>query len=240
MLPPATERIWQFLRKQPALRGFVLIGGSALAMHLQHRLSEDLDFAWPVRGLPRARLDDLLQLAGFAGFRFQRNDNLDSYFEFQIAGMDLHDYQQDFTVDEAVKVTFFTPDHAVKALLGHQPEAPLRIATVDEIFAMKSFVAASRSLSRDWFDLFHLMQTRGYGLREMLAVFERAEAPRNFDDALTRLCSGLTRQGDPGLVGLVENPPTIEQMRDFFRQRRNELEVELAAEKFRESPPPES
>jgi hypothetical protein len=29
------------------LAGFVLIGGSALALHIHHRISEDLDFAWP-------------------------------------------------------------------------------------------------------------------------------------------------------------------------------------------------
>lgn len=240
MLSPATERVWNFLRAQPALRGFVLIGGSALAMHLQHRLSEDLDFAWPALRLPRAPLDDLLRLAAAAGFHFERNDNLDAYFDFQNAGMDLHESQQDFVVDRTVKLTFVTPDREVAAWLGHQPEAPLRVATVEEIFAMKCFVAAARSTTRDWFDLHFLMRTRGYRLRDMLAVFERAKLPLHFDTALSRLCSGVPRQGDPGLAGLVADPPTVEEMRDFFRQQRDELEVELATERFRETPPPTS
>jgi predicted nucleotidyltransferase component of viral defense system len=28
------------------MRGFVLVGGTALTMHLGHRVSEDLDFMW--------------------------------------------------------------------------------------------------------------------------------------------------------------------------------------------------
>jgi len=46
LLPAETERVWNFLKGQSALTSFVLVGGSALAMRIQHRLSEDLDFAW--------------------------------------------------------------------------------------------------------------------------------------------------------------------------------------------------
>jgi hypothetical protein len=45
MLKPDTEAVWQFLRRQPGLTGFVLMGGSALALRLGHRQSEDLDRA---------------------------------------------------------------------------------------------------------------------------------------------------------------------------------------------------
>jgi hypothetical protein len=45
LLPTATEKVWDFLRTQPALAGFVLVGGSALALRIHHRRSEDLDMA---------------------------------------------------------------------------------------------------------------------------------------------------------------------------------------------------
>ena len=45
MLPPETEQVWHFLKQQPALAGFVLLGVSALALRIGHRLSEDLDLA---------------------------------------------------------------------------------------------------------------------------------------------------------------------------------------------------
>jgi hypothetical protein len=52
VLPPETDRIWTFLKEQPSLSGFVLIGGTALALQIAHRRSEDLDLAYPV--LPAA------------------------------------------------------------------------------------------------------------------------------------------------------------------------------------------
>ena len=59
MLPPVTERVWIFLKEQPAQAGFVLVGGSALALRIRHRVSEDLDLACLDPHLPRTRLEAL-------------------------------------------------------------------------------------------------------------------------------------------------------------------------------------
>ena len=73
MLPRDTEQVWNFLKDQPVLAGFVLVGGSALALRIGHRVSEDLDLAWTQARLPRNRLDALRRTAEAAGFRFQPN-----------------------------------------------------------------------------------------------------------------------------------------------------------------------
>ena len=80
MLRPETEKLWNYLRTSEALAGFVLIGGTALTLHIQHRLSEDLDFVFldgtnGVR-LPRTRLNALLIDAGAHGFDFARNNRM--------------------------------------------------------------------------------------------------------------------------------------------------------------------
>ena len=62
MLPPETARVWDFLKTQTALAGFILIGGSALALRLGHRRSEDLDLACPEPRLPLRRLEALLDV----------------------------------------------------------------------------------------------------------------------------------------------------------------------------------
>ena len=38
MLPRDTEQVWNFLKDQPALAGFVLVGGSALTLRIDHRV----------------------------------------------------------------------------------------------------------------------------------------------------------------------------------------------------------
>lgn len=46
VLIPETEALWHYLKGREALRGFVLLGGSGLALQIQHRLSKDLGFVW--------------------------------------------------------------------------------------------------------------------------------------------------------------------------------------------------
>jgi len=89
VLPPATEQVWSFLKDQPILGGFVLIGGSALALSIGHRLSEDLDFAWVEPRLPRVRLDALRRAAEAGGFDFERQEHEAAVVEFAEAGLDL-------------------------------------------------------------------------------------------------------------------------------------------------------
>ena len=43
-MPERTERLFEAIAKGDELKDFVLVGGTALAIHLKHRTSEDLDF----------------------------------------------------------------------------------------------------------------------------------------------------------------------------------------------------
>ena len=63
MLPRDTEQVWNLLKDQPVLAGFVLVGGSALTLRIDHRVSEDLDLAWTQARLPRNRLEALRRAA---------------------------------------------------------------------------------------------------------------------------------------------------------------------------------
>jgi hypothetical protein len=85
LLPTATEKVWDFLRTQPALAGFVLIGGSALALRIHHRRSEDLDLAFGDAHLPRARLEALQRVAAQTSVDFQRSDDEAALQEFALA-----------------------------------------------------------------------------------------------------------------------------------------------------------
>ncbi len=45
-LPERTRKIYQHLGTTSFISNFTLVGGTALAMQLKHRLSEDLDFVF--------------------------------------------------------------------------------------------------------------------------------------------------------------------------------------------------
>lgn len=230
MLRPDTERVWRFLEHQPALAGFVLVGDTALTLRINHRVSEDLDFTWTEHRLPVARLDALTALAAQHGLTFHRNDDPAASDEFEIAGMSLHDYQQDFLVNHAVKVSFFAADDPLGRQLRLQPanDAGPRVAELGELFGSKCLVAASRSKSRDWFDLHTLMTKHGFTVQDMHDVFVSTGVPHQFDLALQRLCSGTPAASDEGFEHLTDHAPSLDEMRGFFQARRDEFEQEAA------------
>jgi Nucleotidyl transferase AbiEii toxin, Type IV TA system len=231
VLPPQTNRVWEYLGRSSALAGFILIGGSALSLRIGHRLSEDLDFVFPARRLPRDRLTSLLWAALRDGFHFAPDDDEASLEEFACGGLELHDYQQDFLVDQVVRVSFFAADDGLTRVLGPSTDSTARLASVDEVFRAKCLVSAIRSKTRDWFDLYVLFRQRGYSVRDFADAFRTANAGTQIDVAWTRLCSGVPQRDDEGFQGLVEHPPSIEEMRDFFRRLRDEYEVTTAAER---------
>lgn len=236
MLRTDTLELWRFLEKQPALQGFVLVGGSALALRIQHRVSEDLDFAWTGLRLPRARLDALARLAAEQGFHLQRRDDPGALDEFEIAGMSLHDYQQDFLVNERVKLSFFAADEALARVLAGETDeaAAVRVATLEELFASKALVAAQRSKTRDWFDLYILMTRQGFTLEDLHEVFQKAGVETQFDTALQRLCSGLPARHDEGYEHLLQDAPSLETVTAYFRAERDAYEQRQAARAARD------
>jgi hypothetical protein len=229
VLIPETDALWSYLKGRGLLRGFVLLGGSALALRVRHRLSEDLDFVWTGLRLPRRRLEALLREAESDGFRFEAQDDLGAVEEFENADMDLHDYQQDFLVNGRIKVTFFTAGAALAKVLPDRPDEPCRIASLEELFAAKALVSAARSKSRDWFDLFILMRDHGFTFGDYAAAFEKAGYSLALETGLSRLCSGRPQANDEGFEELASPAPSIEELASFFRELRAAYEIETAA-----------
>ncbi|MBL9152273.1 MAG: nucleotidyl transferase AbiEii/AbiGii toxin family protein [Verrucomicrobiales bacterium] len=228
MLTPEAEVLWEFLKEQPALRGFVLVGGSALSLRIDHRLSEDLDFLYCDIHLPKARLARLVEMAAEAGFVFERNDDPAAWDEFEIAGMDLHLSQQDFLVNGKVKVTFFCASSSLAKVIATDPESACRIAEISELFDSKALVSASRSKTRDWYDLFILMRDQGYSIQDYIQAFSKAGVPHNADTGLDRLTTGMPRLNDEGYESLIDSAPTLNEMTDFFRRQRDAYEIARA------------
>ena len=228
MLRPDTQKLWDHLQSESALKGFVLVGGTALAMHLHHRLSEDLDFMYLGKKLPKGQIEVLKRRALDAGFEFMANDSPAGVEEFINAGLDFNDYQQDYIVNGTVKVTFVAPGpENAKQLEPVESPGP-RVASLAEIFRLKCILAADRSKTRDWFDLYLLLKKKHFKPIELMRAFERAGAPGKYDIAMMRLCSGKPGLNDEGYETLVKNPPTVEEMQRFFFEIRDRIEQDVA------------
>ncbi|PWU20219.1 MAG: hypothetical protein C5B50_04535 [Verrucomicrobia bacterium] len=239
MLPPETERVWNFLKAQHELGGFVLIGGSGLALRIGHRLSEDLDLAWPERRLPRARLEALRRIADASRFDFQLQEDQATTDEFADAGLDIHDFHQNYLVDGRVRVSFFAPEPPLVAVLRGAAEATVRVASLPELFKSKCLVSAQRSKTRDWVDLYLLLRDHGFTMRDYRAAFVKAGEVSQYETGLSRICSGVPQRDDEGYAHLLSNAPSVEEMKKFFVAKRDQLEVELAAEALQKKTKPQ-
>jgi len=243
-LPAATELVFRVLAAQPTLRDFVLIGGTAIALQMRHRLSEDLDF-W----LPRGRLSDrtikpALDAAERAGLpvRFTTPNHQVTNFRI-MTGERLEVYARDYSVG-GVKVQFFAPRDdepaydgfknlmagndvvCVSDSSGQVVDTSFRIMTLAGLFAMKSYTIQRRHRSRDVLDLWHFVKS-GRSVAEIIAAGVAAWSVASAERAIAVLRGDSAPDAnDEGFFSL--SSLTIEQVREDFRIWIDEYEMERA------------
>lgn len=225
MLRPDTQRLWEVLQSCPALRGFVLVGGTALTMHLGHRISEVLDFMWPASRLPEGRVAGLRRWLDQRHIPLAANDSAAAIDAFSESGLSLLDFLRNYTAGGTVKLTLAAPEREVRHFLGAATETALRVADAEDIFRLKCLACADRSKSRHWLDLYVMLQPGIAQPIEILRTFASAGVPAQFDIAMMRLCQASPNADDEGYETLLDHPPSLEQMRDHFTALRDQIGV---------------
>ena len=133
ILTPKTREVLKLLVKNSYLSNFVLVGGSALALHIKHRQSEDLDFFTYKKG----------------SFDIQKIKKL-----LNAKIVNISDEQVDLLAN-GVKVTFFD---AKWNFLQPKKVKNLNIATLEQIAIMKANVLFLRAKYRDYYDMYFLVK----------------------------------------------------------------------------------
>ena len=153
VLPHAQRRLWEDLSETP--RDFVLYGGTALALRLGHRTSEDFDFFSNRPFSP----DGLLKTIGF--MRDAKVRQLEENILTAIVER-----------DGPVKLSFFG---GLKLNRVHDPDVMpdngIKVASLLDIAATKLATIQQRAQARDYEDVLALTSA-GIGLSEMLAAAE--------------------------------------------------------------------
>jgi hypothetical protein len=187
-----TERIFEQVSMLDCIRDYTLMGGTALSLQLHHRLSEDLDFCrW--HKTKNEKLDVNWHVI---------KQELDSIGQTQVVLIDKT--QCDFIV-EGVRITFLD-DNKFK-----EPEQlqripflnNLKIADVETIGVMKMEVMSRRSVYRDYYDMYAILQSgvplsniiSGTGkytshnlrTRDMLSILLNAEEPMESMDSIVKM-----------------------------------------------------
>lgn len=136
LLPKTQKLLLKMIEKCDFLDKYVLVGGSALAMHLCHRKSEDLDFFTYEDSFDKREIYEFIK-----------------YFE-QKEILNETDEQIDLLLD-GVKVTFF---NANRSFLKPSKIDRFNLASLKSIAAMKVNVLFLRAKFRDYYDLYFLVK----------------------------------------------------------------------------------
>lgn len=185
ILPPVQRAVWPILSN--VSKGFVLYGGTAIALRLAHRESVDFDF--------------------FTGDDFT-SDYLVREMEFLLNARRLQESHNTLTLlmrvagfDRPVKLSFFG---GLKLKQIHRPDTGdngLLVASLQDLFGMKCATVSQRAEAKDYFDIYSIIEktelTLEHGIGAAKAIYGR-----QYNAALT--LKALSFFGDGNLMTLPD------------------------------------
>lgn len=240
-LPTRTKKLFERLASEPLMEGLILVGGSALAIQIGHRISEDLDFVALSPRLPTGKIEALTRELQDEGMDVSLTTPQSTISQFKInSGENLLDYARDYAVDGA-RLTFFAqgfnaPAKQLEYLRGLPNAFPtphgFKIMGIEGLFAMKALVLGARARSRDIYDLKELVANHGFSIKKAEAIISQyaTASQRDFErhKALLTGVFPLDKQ-DEGFETLGINP-SMDEIYSFFKEHVSEFEKERARE----------
>jgi hypothetical protein len=199
LLPVNVAQTWELIA--PALpQELYLIGGTALAVHLHHRISRDLDFFFH-DDVDLDRLAATLRDLGPFAITRRSEGTLNGLFS-------------------ETKLQFLS---AASQRLLEQPTdvAGLRVAGMGDIFATKLKVIGDRGELRDYFDLMEIERRAGRRVEEGLGLFmTRYQVPPG-DATINHIVTALGYLEDVDEDDLL--PVEKDVIEAYWRKRQPEI-----------------
>jgi predicted nucleotidyltransferase component of viral defense system len=156
VLPGAAPEVLEAIGRSVLGRDFHLVGGTALALQLRHRISRDLDFfsTRPTESISRARILNVVARLFRPG-------------DYRVT---LQSEAQIDLVVKGVRVTFLAwPFRTERPLLTF---GSARIADPEDIVGMKAYSIGRRAVARDYIDIYFALRS---GVISMDGLVEKAK-----------------------------------------------------------------
>ena len=147
-LPPATLAALKKLMLTPALQDRILVGGTGLALYLGHRISIDIDLFSPE---PFNTDSIIAGLKESGEMEYLNNSPISLHFLFDQVKTDIVKY----------------PYSWIRPI---SYEAGIRLASIEDIAAMKLAAVTNRGSKKDFYDIYFLL--KNYTLTQLLAFFQ--------------------------------------------------------------------
>ena len=148
------EAIIELVAQLECIKPYILCGGTALAMQIGHRKSEDLDFMmWRKSQTEKPEVD-------WNAIEKELSEKIGEIENFNMLGFD----QVEFLV-KGVKISFFVSDNLSPVSMPVTYLGNIRLADIESIMAMKMEVMLRRMKYRDYYDIYCILQ-EGYSIHK--------------------------------------------------------------------------
>lgn len=205
VLPPAVQANLALVAQTALAKQFYLAGGSAVALHLGHRRSYDLDFFTPEREFWRPFPRQVLESVGQLGV--------------------LHETSGTFVGKlNGVQVSFFI--YPYQLLEPFHILEGIQVASLPDLAAMKLEAIASRGVKRDFVDLYQICQTT-IPLQEVIGLFERKYAGVQYSMVHILKSLAYFQDAEPEPMPEMLLPCRWQDVKRFFQSEVRRLMEEL-------------
>lgn len=156
-LAPHTRQLFHKVTALNCIKPYILVGGTALALQIKTRLSEDLDFmSWASSSKQKQEVDwvSIEKELGLIGIVDSREIWDFNHVEFVISG---------------VKISFYASSKFSPVQKPLHVMNNLYMADIAAIGAMKMEVLMRRSNFRDYYDIYSILK-QGVGLKSVIQM----------------------------------------------------------------------
>jgi len=203
VLPPGTVRAWQELA--PRLPNQLYLGGgTAVAVHLAHRESRDLDFFFHDHAVNLNALAEQLSSTGDFAVTSESAGTLRGLYA-------------------DTKVELFHADEGRPQHLLEEPTTVggLRVAGLKDLMAMKLKVVGDRGELRDYYDIKTIEQQTGLTVEDGLALFTERYDVSSTSETIRHIVTAL------GYLDDIEEDDALpidkDELADWWRTRQARL-----------------
>lgn len=206
LLPLETREAWASVA-DVLPDGAYLVGGTAITVHLEHRISRDLDFFTPAPFDPE-HLDTALRHAGDFEATLLEEGTLNG----MLGGTKIQilDASAQSMIEEPVQV------------------AGIDVAQIPDLLATKLKVIGDRGELRDYFDIECIERHSPYRAEHGVGFYVERYHPRPPEPSVAHIVEGL------GYFGDVADDPSLPEPRDSIEQywRRRQPQIARSLAKF--------
>ncbi len=197
VLPGITATGLKKLGEMDLLKHAYLAGGTAIALHLGHRISHDLDF-FTDQPFDERIIAPLLEEQGLTDVALERQTILGNF--------------------EGVSFSYFYYKYPLLAA-AHMFEG-VRIVDLLDSAGMKIDAISSRGIRRDFIDLYAIMRQRSLSLKDVFGLYQKKYGIQR--DMVTHALRSLVyfddAEGEQDRPLELLQPIDWEQVKKFFRE----------------------